>query len=281
MSARPSRRTTAAAPRNTAPAKAVALRLRRPSHGPVRAQVKEISRKIPEGIWRAGTACHPRRTGRSSARMTVNRALRELVGRGASCVWRAWAALWPKTASHAAGCQPGREIHSAGTTTAATCSVGTSATLSGRRAGCAGESISTRCASAAAACPCSWKTATSPARCPGCRAGLHATAALRIPGAQRAFDQIEHVVDAVMPPPSRPRCWRCAGAHLLLTRRLVARRADHRGALPAPATRYRLGSRPADSSRSRLAGASHCPRGDTLPNALFSLIPSGIYSLEL
>src|SRR3989344_874006 len=76
MSARPSRRTAATAPRSATPAQAMALY----------EQVKDhISRKIQEGIWRAGDRLPSENelvTQFGISRMTVNRALRELVEQG-------------------------------------------------------------------------------------------------------------------------------------------------------------------------------------------------------
>ena len=86
MSARPSRRTTAAAPRSATPAKAVAAVAAPAQAMALYEQVKDhISRKIQEGIWRAGDRLPSENelvTQFGISRMTVNRALRELVEQG-------------------------------------------------------------------------------------------------------------------------------------------------------------------------------------------------------
>jgi GntR family histidine utilization transcriptional repressor len=86
MSARLSRRTAATAPRRASRAKAVAAVA---APGPAMAlyeQVKDhIARKIQEGIWRAGDRLPSESelvTQFGISRMTVNRALRELVEQG-------------------------------------------------------------------------------------------------------------------------------------------------------------------------------------------------------
>ena len=80
MSARPSRRPTAAAPRSATPAKAVASAAAPAQAMALYEQVKDhISRKIQEGIWRAGDRLPSENelvTQFGISRMTVNRALR-------------------------------------------------------------------------------------------------------------------------------------------------------------------------------------------------------------
>ena len=86
MSARPSRRTTVAAPRSATPAKAVVAVAAPAQAMALYEQVKDhISRKIQEGIWRAGDRLPSENelvTQFGISRMTVNRALRELVEQG-------------------------------------------------------------------------------------------------------------------------------------------------------------------------------------------------------
>ncbi|WP_462390076.1 histidine utilization repressor [Acidovorax sp. Q11] len=86
MSARPSRRTAATAPRSATPAKAVVAVAAPAQAMALYEQVKDhISRKIQEGIWRAGDRLPSENelvTQFGISRMTVNRALRELVEQG-------------------------------------------------------------------------------------------------------------------------------------------------------------------------------------------------------
>ena len=86
MSARPSRRTTAAAPRSATPAKAVVAVAAPAQAMALYEQVKDhIARKIQDGSWKAGDRLPSENdlvTQFGMSRMTVNRALRELAEQG-------------------------------------------------------------------------------------------------------------------------------------------------------------------------------------------------------